>query len=976
MIDWLKRLLGALREAQVDLTAEDVADAVWLMPRLGRAAERAGDADRGPGLISAPEAPRPLPQPKPSALQEGAKAAVPSGEAPGEARGQHGELYLPSGDEAGWGWGRPFRSPAGSSLPGALGVARALRPLRQRVPAPHRLVFDEAETVRRIAEEGIWLPALRPARDRWLDLSLVVDAGASMGLWRSTAEELRKLLEWTGAFRNVRVWHLDTNANPPYLRAGLRYRPGMPSRDPLELVDPSGRSLVLLLSDCVSAAWYGGVTPMLETWGRRGPLVLLQVLPEHLWSRTALGTASLVRLAAPTPASPNARLSIRPDDNWPEAPDFRATPVPAATLEPGATAGWARLVAGIREVWVPGFVPDSEAASRPAPVPEEPISAEVRVVRFWRVASPTACRLAGLLAASPALSLPLIRLIRQVFLPAARQVHEAEVLLGGLLRVAIDPAESQPDPEEVRYDFHDGVRPLLLDAVPTADALGVLEKVSSYIEEHLAQGQDFRALLADPTAARGAVVADTSPFARVAAEVLQRLGGDYARLTRIHYNWGLRSLELNETALANHRLVVQSLEARLRDGTLVSLPEDAAPPALDLKGPLERDRSLKVFLALPSLRLNRANVAEPGQTDGGRYLVDTLEIEDENSDLNPQSLKLRRLNIKVLLSTQNDHPGYEVLPIGVIEKSADADALPRLDLTYIPPLLACDAWPPLQIGILRAIYDRIGTKIDLLAGQMLSRGISMDSDSGEDARIVGQKRILNEAYVLLTTLAFAEGVHPFEAYLDLCRLVGQLSIFSDKRRPPELPHYDHDDLGRCFYQLKKYLDALLNLIIELDWVQRPFRGAALRMQVPLEPAWLEPAWQMFVGVQTILPPEQCINLLTTPGQLDMKIGSSDRADAIYEYGQAGLKFVHRPQPHVLPVLPGLIYLQVDRDSQSNEWQHVRKSLMLAIRLNEQRILGSIQDEQTLTIRHAGQTATLRFTLYLARSPNQPAAVRS
>lgn len=444
----------------------------------------------------------------------------------------------------------------------------------------------------------------------------------------------------------------------------------------------------------------------------------------------------------------------------------------------------------------------------------------------------------------------------------------------------------------------------------------------------------------------------------------------------LHYNWGLRSVELNAAALANHRLVLQTLQVRLRDGTLVCLPEDAAPPALDLKEPLERDRALKVFLALPSLRLNRANVAEPGQAEGGRYLVDTQQIEDENSGINPQSLELRRLNVQVILSTQEDHPGYEVLPIGLIEKSAEADALPRLDITYIPPLLACDAWEPLQIGILRAIYDRIGTKIDLLAGQMLSRGISMDSYSMEDVRIVGQLRVLNEAYTVLMILAFAEGVHPLEAYLELCRLVGQLSIFSDKRRPPELPHYDHDDLGRCFYQVKKHIDALLNLIIEPDWVQRPFRGAALRMQVPLEPAWLEPAWQMFVGVQSPLPAEQCISLLTTPGQLDMKIGSSDRVDAIYEYGQAGLKFVHRTQPRVLPVLPGLIYLQVDRDSQVNEWQHVRKSLMLAIRLNEQRILGSIQDEQTLTIRHAGQTATLRFTLYLARSPSQPAAAGS
>jgi type VI secretion system protein ImpJ len=438
----------------------------------------------------------------------------------------------------------------------------------------------------------------------------------------------------------------------------------------------------------------------------------------------------------------------------------------------------------------------------------------------------------------------------------------------------------------------------------------------------------------------------------------------------LHYNWGLRSLQLNTAALANHRLVLQSLQARLRDGTLISLPEDAAPPALDLKGPLERDRSLKAFLALPSLRLNRANAVEPGQSEEGRYFVDTLEIEDENTGLNPQALQLRRLNVKLFLSTGEDHPGYEVLPIGVIEKSADADAVPRLDTTYIPPLLACDAWPPLQIDILRALYDRIGTKIDLLAGQMQSRGISMESAAAEDARIVGQLRALNEAYTVLTVLAFAEGVHPLEAYLELCRLVGQLALFGEKRRPPELPHYDHDDLGRCFYQVKKYLDALLNFIIEPDWVQRPFRGAALRMQVPLEPAWLEPAWQMFVGVHSSLPPEQCINLLTAAGQLDMKIGSSDRVDSIFEYGQAGLKFTHRPQPRALPVLPGLIYFQVDRDSQSNEWHHVQKSLTLAIRLNEQRILGSIQDEQALTIRHAGQNTTLRFTLYLAR-PSEP-----
>src|SRR5262249_1559213 len=42
-----------------------------------------------------------------------------------------------------------------------------------------------------------------------------------------------------------------------------------------------------------------------------------------------------------------------------------------------------------------------------------------------------------------------------------------------------------------------------------------------------------------------------------------------------HYNWGLRSIDLDLDALANYRCVVRSLQARLRDGTQVLIPEDA-----------------------------------------------------------------------------------------------------------------------------------------------------------------------------------------------------------------------------------------------------------------------------------------------------------------------------------------------------------------------------------------------------------------
>jgi type VI secretion system protein ImpJ len=137
------------------------------------------------------------------------------------------------------------------------------------------------------------------------------------------------------------------------------------------------------------------------------------------------------------------------------------------------------------------------------------------------------------------------------------------------------------------------------------------------------------------------------------------------------------------------------------------------------------------------------------------------------------------------------------------------------------------------------------------------------------------------------------------------------------------------------------------------------------MQVALEPAWLESAWQIYIGVQSSLDADECVRLLTVPGQLDMKIGSSDRVDAIFRLGQAGLRFDTCPRPpRMLPMLPGLIYFQVSRDSQQLEWHNVQKSLTLALRLNENRIAGNIQGQRVLTIKNGGQTATLQFTLYV------------
>src|SRR5262249_23019591 len=216
-----------------------------------------------------------------------------------------------------------------------------------------------------------------------------------------------------------------------------------------------------------------------------------------------------------------------------------------------------------------------------------------------------------------------------------------------------------------------------------------------------------------------------------------------------------------------------------------------------------------------------------------------------------------------LLAPPQAPPGCEVLPIARVERSAQAEAVPQLQEVYIPPLLACDAWEPLRQGILQQIYDRVGKLVKQRAQQVRSRRITFDSQSPGDRQIFEGLRVLNEASAYLGVMAQAQGVHPLPAYLELCRLVGRLAIFGTDPEPPELPPSDHDDLGRCFFTVKRYIDELLTRgTFELGYEERPFVGSGLRMKVTMEPAWLAPAYQMFVGVECPLPPAEVAQLLS------------------------------------------------------------------------------------------------------------------
>jgi type VI secretion system protein ImpJ len=322
---------------------------------------------------------------------------------------------------------------------------------------------------------------------------------------------------------------------------------------------------------------------------------------------------------------------------------------------------------------------------------------------------------------------------------------------------------------------------------------------------------------------------------------------------------------------------------------------------------------------------------------------------------------LRNLNIKVLLST-DDVSGYEVLPIARIKRAGMKEAAPQLDEEYIPPSLAVEAWPILRRDYVRAIYDMIGARIEVLSQQVSHRGIGLHTQEPRQVERLLMLMILDQAYGALRILSFAGGVHPLWAYTELCRLVSALSFFDKNRRPGEIPVYDHDDLYTIFAWAKREIARLLDALGDLPYEQRYFLGTPNKgMQVSLDPKWLGAGWQWYVGVQRgTLSESECRDLVAA---LDWKFGSSRMVDVYFQTKVQGVTL--DPLERVPQALPpqGWIYYVVSRENAA--WKDVQASLTLAMRMQDKLIvnLNELPGQRDLVISARGRQATLQICLF-------------
>ncbi|MEC4818015.1 MAG: formylglycine-generating enzyme family protein [Scytonema sp. PMC 1069.18] len=545
----IDKLIAALGK-NLDISTIEIADILWL------ALKYKGDGEET-SVVPSDSKSKTREKPSPPAASPSQTSSSPQTEPKAEIYTETSRQTYRQGEAL------PIKVPDAPSLPQPLKLARALRPLMQKMFSGTKTVIDEQATAHRTAENRICIPVLKPALEPWFDLALVVDESKSMIFWRKTVQELQKLLEHCGAFRDVRTWGLDTNQKGKVvLRRGIgkkvRYRR---LDDPRELNDPSGQRLILVVSDCVSPIWHDGKAILvLKEWVKYNPVAIVQMLPEWLWLRTGLSLGAMVQLGSSTPGVPNQNLIIKKVLLWDDINFTTGIKVPVLTLEPEVAATWSEMVAGKSYARATGFIFPSEFEPFEDSEPETSEDNEERVHSFRLSASPMARKLASLLSAAPVITLPIVRLIRKTMLQELQQVHVAEVFLGGIIKPVGD-ITPQTNPDEIQFDFvHEEksdertVRDIFLDAAPETHSIEVLDAISKYFAQRLGKTvREFYALLRKPQVAEIDGFS-TKPFALVTAKVLRRLGGDYVSFAEeLEEQWK----QIEETEINGKRVLLK-----------------------------------------------------------------------------------------------------------------------------------------------------------------------------------------------------------------------------------------------------------------------------------------------------------------------------------------------------------------------------------------------------------------------------------
>lgn len=341
-----------------------------------------------------------------------------------------------------------------------------------------------------------------------------------------------------------------------------------------------------------------------------------------------------------------------------------------------------------------------------------------------------------------------------------------------------------------------------------------------------------------------------------AAHRRQEMLSGYLARTAAPYGWGVKSLT---ASIAGTKLVVAKLDAVMPDGLAIRYrAEDTEEPALEAdlsehKPLLENNGRLRVHLIVKAWSddIVAKNEPEPGGFDRYRS-VKGARLERDDPDVGKGDAAAEQMRERPWLRpTLKLHVGddgltkYVALPIARIAQNNDSKIIfhryepPRPTIAGSDHLCDIveqqnsprfteihhlrDVAAKVAAG-LRAKEQFLGAKVQRdrgAAGFRAAAGPATDTHLRQlilqfqmHQNDIENLRALVRPVPRLEALTHDSGAHPFDLYLALCDIVGDLAMLEGEPNLPERIPYDHLDALASFDKLELHIRHMLDSLAQ------------------------------------------------------------------------------------------------------------------------------------------------------------------
>lgn len=381
--------------------------------------------------------------------------------------------------------------------------------------------------------------------------------------------------------------------------------------------------------------------------------------------------------------------------------------------------------------------------------------------------------------------------------------------------------------------------------------------------------------------------------------------------------WGVTHLALDDDAVRNGVAVLRSGRGVMPDGQPFHMPDaDTLPPAVAFaEAFLPSQQSHVLHLVVRQYRADAPNVGEAAGTF--RYRAESHTLRDAITGADESQVELAARSFRLLLDVQLQPDDID-LPIARITRDGTGGF--RYDANHIPPCTKLTGSERL-LQILAELTQQLQAKNDALVAQRREAAMDLANYAAHEVAGFWMLHTIRSHLAGLRHHLTNRESHPERLYLDLARLVGELSTFTLQDVAREVPAYNHRLPGDCFPTLARLVSACLETVVQsaaervVFGQDRPnYQGAA----VPDERAFRGTVW--ILGAQW---PQGDMARATRVPQL-VKVCSRAHIERLVQEGRAALTLTPlTAPPAAISPRPGTAYFEIQQAGPC--WEAIRKT---------------------------------------------------